>query len=297
MPQKGIFIEGTLSCLFQEFSIQSEANIDQLKWSLLKAYEMNSDQLNVVIAFGRSGLLKLNVDVPAGLRDFETIRGVKTLQMPSTQSEILVWAHSYSKSEIFDFSVQSKALFQSHMRLEIKQEGFRYHDSRDIFGFVDGSANPKGDARQKEILITQGQSHENGCFVITQKWAHDLKSFHSNKLELQEQIIGRTKSDSIELEGDAMPHNSHVSRVDVKVNGEAMKIFRRSFPYANTEDYGLYFLGFAKSIDRFDIQLKRMVGKTKDKIYDRMLEFTTPQTGSYFFAPSDAELVKILNSE
>lgn len=134
-------------------------------------------------------------------------------------------------------------------------------------------------------------------FKKTQKWSHDLKSFHSNKVETQEQIIGRTKTDSIELEGDAMPHSSHVSRVDVKVNVEAIKIFRRSFPYANNNSHGLYFLGFAKTIDRFDILLNRMIGATEDNISDRMMEFTTPLTGSYYFALSNAELVNILTSK
>lgn len=257
---------------------------------------MNSDQLNVVIAFGKSGLKKLNSNVPEGLRDFEEMGGINNLKMPGTQLEILIWAHGHSKSEIFNFSLKSQALLLPYLETKIKQEGFRYQDSRDIIGFVDGSANPKGDKRKEEVLIPSGQPHENGCFVITQKWAHDLKSFHSNKVETQEQIIGRTKADSIELEGDAMPHNSHVSRVDVKVNGEAIKIFRRSFPYANNNNHGLYFLGFAKNIDRFDILLNRMIGATEDNISDRMMEFTTPLTGSYYFAPADSELVNILTS-
>jgi putative iron-dependent peroxidase len=296
MPQKGIFIEGTLSCLFLEFSIKKEADITQLKKTLLKVYEMNSDQLNIVIAMGRLGLIKLNVNVPDGLRDFKEIKGVNKLKMPGTQHEILIWIHSHSKSEIFDFSIKTKALLDPYLKIEIEQEGFRYHDSRDMMGFVDGSANPKGDKRQQEILIPQEQPNENGCYVFTQKWAHDLESFHSNTVAEQERIIGRTKNNSVELEGDAMPNNSHVSRVDVKVNNVAMKIYRRSFPYANNDNHGLFFLGFSKNIDRFDIQLRRMLGATEDKIHDKMMEFSIPLSGSYYFAHSDAELVKILSS-
>ncbi len=114
-------------------------------------------------------------------------------------------------------------------------------------------------------------------------------------MQEQEQIIGRTKEDSIELEGDMMPKNSHVSRTDVKVNGEAMKIYRRSYPYANEADQGLFFLGFAKNINRIDIQLKRMLGMTEDKVSDRLMEFSTPLSGSYYFLPSSKELSEILS--
>jgi len=92
-----------------------------------------------------------------------------------------------------------------------------------------------------------------------------------------------------------MPNNSHVSSVDLKVNGEAMKIYRRSFPFANTEDNGLFFLGFSKNIQRFDVQLKSMLGLSDDKITDRLMDFSIPQTGSYYFAPSSNELSKILS--
>ncbi len=296
MSQKGIFIEGTLSCLFQEYLIKDDENHVQLKKALLKISEMSSDQLNIVIAFSRSGLLKLNAAIPEGLIDFVEIKGVNELVMPSTQSELFIWAHSHSKSEVFDFSRKSNDILAPYLQQEVKQEGFRYHDSRDIMGFVDGSANPKGDKRHNEALIPMGQPHENGTFVFTQKWAHNLPAFHHNKVEEQERIIGRTKEDGIELEGEAMPHNSHVSRVDVKVNGEAMKIYRRSYPYANNDDHGLFFLGFAKNINRFDIQLRRMLGATEDKVHDKMMEFSTPLTGGYYFAPSVMELVNILTS-
>ncbi len=57
----------------------------------------------------------------------------------------------------------------------------------------------------------------------------------------QERAIGRTKPDSIELEGDAMPPDSHVSRTDLKRDGEAVKIYRRSCPVGTVRDAGLYF--------------------------------------------------------
>lgn len=294
-PQNAVFIEGTSSTVFLEFKINPNIDLAKLKKSLIKVYEMNSDQLYLSISFSKSGYQKLGARAPEGLVDFETLDGIKNLRMPSSQSEVFIWAHSHSKSVIIDFLLSSKKIVAGLLTIKLEQEGFRYHDSRDLTGFVDGSANPKGDKRKEEVLIPEGQAHEKGTFVITQKWMHKLDSFHGHKVEEQEQIIGRTKEDSIELEGDAMPNNSHVSSVDLKVDGEAMKIYRRSFPFANAKDNGLFFLGFSKSIQRFDVQLKSMLGLSDDGISDRLMDFSTPETGSYYFAPSENKLLKILS--
>ena len=294
-PQNAVFIEGTSSTVFLEFRINPNIDLAKLKKSLIKVYEMNSDQLYVLISFSKAGYQNLGAPAPEGLMDFETLKGVKNLSMPSSQSEVFIWAHSHSKSVIIDFLMKSKMTLEGLLTIEIEQEGFRYHDSRDLTGFVDGSANPKGENRQEEMLIPGGQAHEKGTFVITQIWKHNLSAFHGHQVEEQEQIIGRTKEDSIELEGEAMPNNSHVSSVDLKVDGEAMKIYRRSYPFANTSDKGLFFLGFSKSIQRFDVQLKSMLGLSDDGISDRLMDFSTPETGSYYFAPSENELLKILS--
>jgi len=294
MSQNGIFIEGTSSAIFLEFSIKPNTDVIKLKKSLIKVYEMNSDQLQIVMSFSKFGYEKIGATTPEGLIDFKELIGLNNLKMPSSQSEVFIWGHSHSKSEIFDFGMKSKNILSPFLSIKLEQEGFRYHDSRDITGFVDGSANPKGDKRKQEVLISKGQPHENGSFVITQKWTHNLSSFHGHKVEEQERVIGRTKEDSVELEGDTMPKNSHVSSVDLKVDGEAMKIYRRSFPYANSIDKGLFFLGFSKSIQRFDVQLKSMLGLSSDGVSDRLMDFSIPETGSYYFAPSVNELLEIL---
>jgi putative iron-dependent peroxidase len=103
-------------------------------------------------------------------------------------------------------------------------------------------------------------------------------------------VIGRTKADSVELQGDAMPADSHVSRTDAKVDGVAMKIFRRSFPYGTVTRHGLYFLAFACDVERFDVQLRRMYGVSGDGLQDRLTGFSRAVTGAYWFAPAKEDL-------
>ncbi len=143
-------------------------------------------------------------------------------------------------------------------------------------------------------LVPEGLPGAGGSFVLTQRWATDLEAFNALPVAKQEAVIGRTKADSIELEGEAMPHDSHVSRTDVTVDGVALRIFRRSVPYGDLNEHGLYFVAFACEQRRHQIQLEHMLGVSGDGLHDRLIEFSTPKTGSYFFAPGIEALSRAL---
>ncbi len=58
----------------------------------------------------------------------------------------------------------------------------------------------------------------------------------------QEMMIGRTKEANEEIDGDARPATSHLSRVDLKEDGKGLKIVRQSLPYGTASGtHGLYF--------------------------------------------------------
>ena len=172
-----------------------------------------------------------------------------------------------------------------------EDHGFRFRNSRDLTGFVDGSANPKGDAQQAATLV-QGGEYAGGSFVLAQRWVHDLSRFGSLPEADQERVIGRTKPDSIELERDAMVPDSHVSRTDLKRDGNAVKIYRRSCPVGTVRDAGLYFLAFSADPQRFRWLLDSMFGRTGDGLHDHLLHFSRPVTGSFFYAPPRNALLR-----
>jgi putative iron-dependent peroxidase len=99
-----------------------------------------------------------------------------------------------------------------------------------------------------------------------------------------------------------MPENSHVSRTDAKVGGIGMKIYRRSYPYMASQmtatshgrnkkpDNGLYFLAFACEMQRFTVQLNRMMGLTPDGINDKLMQFSQVKNSSYWFMPNANDL-------
>lgn len=170
--------------------------------------------------------------------------------------------------------------------LELDEKGFKYHDSRDLTGFIDGTANPKEEAARAAALVAGDGPGGGGAFVLTQRWVHDLDAFVELPVADQKRVIGRTKPDSIELEGDAMPPDSQVSRTDVS----SAKIYRRSAPFGSVAEKGLYFLAFACDIGRFDLLLRRMYGVADGGIRDRLTVYSRPVTGSYWFAPSEEDV-------
>ncbi|GLQ32009.1 Dyp-type peroxidase [Litoribrevibacter albus] len=215
-------------------------------------------------------------------------------QMPSTQADLLFWLHGIDNSDVYDQVLKIQTSLTGLAKLTLDQPAFTYHDSKDLIGFEDGTANPKEDARLPVACIQDDSENHNGAIVFTQKWRHKLEQFLSLPVTDQEKIVGRTKVENIELEGDDMPADSHVSRTDVKLDGEAMKIYRRSAPYGNATDKGLMFLCFACHQKRIQIQLERMVGCTDDGLSDHLMKYSDPISGSYFYAPSQVQMDTLL---
>ncbi len=290
--QMGIFTEGSTAHYALEFSVATDAPLtDAVRQARANAGAVAGT--NIVTAFSGPAWQRLGGTPPEGLRPFETIGAAPGPAAAATQRDVFFWLHGKAHDDLFDAALAVGRAMAPVAEPALDLRGFMYHDSRDLIGFVDGSANPKGDARHDAALISKGPC-AGGAYVLSQQWVHDLESFNALDVSEQEGVVGRTKPDSIELEGDAMPADSHVSRTDVKVDGVAMKIHRTSFPYGTIGAKGLYFLSFACDLARFDIQLQRMYGVTEDGIRDRITEFSAAVTGSYWFAPSEDDLSAVL---
>jgi putative iron-dependent peroxidase len=291
--QAGIFnSDASVHHYYLEFTIKAGITIETLKQQL--ASISKPEHSRQVMAFGPDCWLRLQPSMPIkGLRDFEAINGLQKHACPSTQQDLLFWLHCPTErghSHNFDHTLNIIAALEGIADLTLEIQGVKYHDSRDLTGFVDGTANPKDEHKYLESLIADGEVGEKGSYVLTQKWVHDLNAFKQMPVHQQEKVIGRTKSDSIELEGDAMPNNSHVSRTDAKLDGKAAKVYRRSTPFGNSQEKGLYFVSFANEQARHQIQLDRMFGVVGDGVYDRLLDFSQAKTSSYWFAPSQTAL-------
>jgi len=294
-PQPGIFVETSNQFYFLEYQINLDLSLTDIKQQISNSLNITND-VNVVIAFGKSLINRLESNTSElELEEFRTIDGIKDFTAKGTQRDVLFWIHSQNIGKNFDAMMTIHNSMKSIASAELDLRGFTYHDDRDLIGFVDGSANPKLEEQHQVALIPQGKKYAGGSYMLTQKWCHNLPEFNKIAVAEQEKVVGRTKTDSIELEGDDMPINSHVSRTDVKVNGEAMKMYRRSAPFGNTTENGLYFLSFACEMQRFTSQLNRMYGLTEDGVYDKLIEYSTAETGSYWFSPSIDDLKRLIH--
>lgn len=133
--------------------------------------------------------------------------------------------------------------------------------------------------------IPHGAPGAGGSHVLTQRWVHDLASFAELDVADQEGVFGRTKLESIEITD--RPSDSHISLAEIHdSDGEERPIYRRSVPYGDIHERGLFFLAFSAERDRFDEMLARIYGTDGRSERDRMLDFTRAVSGSYYFAPS-----------
>jgi putative iron-dependent peroxidase len=297
VPQPGIFAQGTRSHHHLELSVRPDATdaavVDALRQ--LREPTVTAGGVNLVLGLGPALWARLARDgVPGGFHDYPTIEGLDGKTAPGTQRDLWVWAHGTGEDIAFDAARAAAAALAPVATVELAQPAFLYRDSRDMTGFVDGTANPPMEEAAEVALVPPGQPGTGGSFVIAQRWIHDLEAFHALPVEEQERVFGRSKADSIEMDDDTKPANAHIARVEIEIDGEEAEIYRRSTPYGTLAEHGLYFLGFSAELRRFEIMLNNMFG-LGDGPRDRLTDFTRPVSGSFFFAPSVAALNALLD--
>ena len=283
--QPGIFDKRYRLHLFAEFSLLDEASGAEVRAQLVDLLGQVKEGLSLTVAFGPRLWEMLDGGFPFPAFSLED-------RVPATQGDLLVWIQGDDRGDIFDLALAARSLLKPSMTPQLELDAFVYHDSRDLTGFVDGIGNPKGDKALAAALVPDDQPGAGGSFVLTQKWVHDLAKFKALPVAEQEKVIGRTKADAVEFSDDEMPVNAHVGRTDVERDGVPQKIWRRSVPYGNTAEHGIYFVAFSCELSRFDYLLRRMYGLADDTVTDRLLEFSTPVMSSWWFAPTQSWLAR-----
>ncbi|TDJ65965.1 MAG: Dyp-type peroxidase [Planctomycetota bacterium] len=254
--------------------------------------------LGCTVAFGAHLFGAADIGpAPDGLRAFEPVAGA-TRSAPATGGDLLFHVHADRRDLVFELLLRIRARFQATARVLEEVHGFTYLDSRDLTGFIDGTENPGPEDRAGAALVSGGD-HAGGSFVLVQRYVHDLAGWSALAVGDQERAIGRTKPDSQELADDVRPADSHISRVVIEEDGEELEIWRKSFPYGTTGELGLLFIAYARSLAIFDAMLARIFGTDETDetdgsgVHDRLMDFSRPVSGAYFFAPSQARLAAL----
>ena len=217
---------------------------------------------------------------PQGLRPFPAIA-------PATGGDLLVHILSRRPDLCFELAMQIRKELGGAALVMEEVHAFRYLDSRDLTGFIDGTENPTGKKRGAAALIgNEDPDFAGGSFAFTQRYVHDLEKWGGLAVREQEKVIGRRKRDSRELSDRAKPPTAHIARVVIEEDGEELEILRHSFPYGTTSECGLFFIAYTRDLEIPAKMLRRMMGSSGDGKSDRLMEFTRAVSGANFFAPS-----------
>jgi porphyrinogen peroxidase len=224
--------------------------------------------------------LHLPVPIPKELENFVPIVGKKHTAVCS-KGDLHFHIRGNDNSACYDMAhAVSDVLEPVAISME-EIHRFRYWDGRSILGFVDGTENPQGQERAFFGLVGDDDSvYKGGSYLFVQKYIHDLTAF-----EEQEKVFGRYKSNDIEMQDNIKPSNSHIALANV---GDEFKIIRDNMPFGNisTNEMGTYFIAYASTFSTVKKMLNNMFIGSPTGNYDRLLDFSTPKTGTLFFVPT-----------
>jgi putative iron-dependent peroxidase len=294
-PQKGLCAEPNLHAQYLLFNvIDDDTQVVRVKLArILDIFDHYEDEhyeamVSGLIAVGSSFWLDLYPGLlPLELAPFPDMQ-CEDRHAPSVPCDLFIQIRADRADICYALGVEIYELLRPHTELIEQTKGFRYLDGRDLTGFVDGTENPKG-MHKLEVAVVGDDDPDfvGGSFVHVQRYRHNMNNWQRLAVKHQEDIIGRTKVDDIEYPSSEKPHFAHTKRSNLKdPEGNSIEILRQSMPYGDMSVQGLFFVSFAKSPKPFAQILHSMIYGDENGVYDKLLDYTTAETGSAFFAPS-----------
>jgi porphyrinogen peroxidase len=294
-PQSGIFALGTASHAYLEFDAAPDRSELELVTAVASLREPRTTMggVNLVAGF-RPELWREAVpaDAPAEPNGFnETLTGVEGVTMPATQHDAVLWVSGTAYDVVFDVARMAIRALDEVATIAEETSSWPYRHDLDLTGFIDGTENPTLIEAPEFVSIPEGDPGGGGTILLLQKWAHDSVAWEALADADQELVIGRRKSDSVEL--DDKPADSHVASTDQDDFG---KIFRRNMPYGTVTDHGTMFVGFCAEQPPLQKMLESMAG-LDDGTRDALTRYTHALTGAYYFVPSTESIRALAPAE
>jgi putative iron-dependent peroxidase len=286
-PQNGIFALGTAAHAYLELDATGSGLVQAV--ASLREPRTTMGGVNLVVGF-RPELWREAAaeDAPADLHGFEeAVVGPEGFAMPATQHDGVLWISGSAYDVVFDVARMAIVSLSGVAEIAAETSTWPYRHDLDLTGFIDGTENPTLFEAPAVVLVADGRPGAGGTVLLLQKWSHDASEWESLPVERQESVIGRRKSDSVELEDK--PSDSHVASTDQDRFG---KIFRRNMPYGTVTDHGTMFVGFCADQRPLAAMLESMAGISNDS-RDALTFFTRPLTGAYYFCPSIDALARL----
>ncbi|WP_027859278.1 Dyp-type peroxidase [Marinobacterium jannaschii] len=302
--QHGVVAEASSDALFLTLNRTAQVDADSRIRQLLSRIPQIQAQyrneypqaaLSLVVAIGSSYWDSLIAeDRPAQLRAFPAMESGGFVA-PDTPADLLFHIRSERHDLNFELGRALLAELQGAAELVEEVHGFRYLDSRDLTGFVDGTENPEGDHRAEVAVIgNEDSAFAGGSYIHLQRYVHDLPHWSLQSLTTQEDTIGRSKAENVEYASDKKAPTAHTKRTSLKdAEGRSIEILRHSMPYGMMKECGLIFASYCRSADNFRLMLESMIEGDKQGHRDHLLRYTRAVTGQSFFAPSTEFLCQL----
>ncbi len=251
-------------------------------------------QLSCIVGIGSAAWDRFGATgKPRQLHPFAPVIGARHTA-PSTPGDLLFHIRAQRADLCFEFERLLLDKLGSAVTVVDEVQGFRYFDTRDLLGFVDGTENPTGRGMAEAALISEAEpDFEGGSYVVVQKYLHDLERWNRLGTSVQEHIIGRTKADNVELDDAPGSHKDLATITDA--DGTEHDILRDNMPFGSpgAGQFGTYFIGYAGDLSVIERMLQRMFIGEPPGAHDRILDYSTAVTGSAYFVPS-ADLLESL---
>ncbi|WP_314146035.1 Dyp-type peroxidase [uncultured Leifsonia sp.] len=227
--------------------------------------------------------------LPKELHPFQEIQG-RVHTAVTTPGDLLFHIRADRQDLCFELERQILATLRGAVDVVDETTAFRYFDTRDLLGFVDGTANPVGREIANAILVDdEDPDFRGGSYIVTQKYLHNIDAWSHLTTEQQETIIGRTKADDIELPDATSGQRSHKTLSTITDDaGNEYPILRDNMPFGRpgADQFGTYFIGYSARLWVIERMLERMFIGDPPGAHDRILDFSTAATGNVFFAPA-----------
>ncbi|MGW7385069.1 Dyp-type peroxidase [Streptomyces sp. NPDC054794] len=254
------------------------------------AFRSPDDELSCVVGIGSAAWDRLfNGPRPQELHPFVPLAGGRH-RAPATPGDLLFHVRARRVDLCFELARLVAQRLTGAVTVVDEVHGFKYFDERDLLGFVDGSENPEGRLATEAVLVgDEDPAFSGSSYVIIQKYLHDLTAWNALKADEQQNVIGRTKADNVELPDDVKPADSHVALNTITdEDGNERKIVRENMAFGSIGDgeFGTFFIGYARTPDVIEQMLRNMFLGDGQASHDRILDFSVAMTGCLFHVPT-----------
>jgi porphyrinogen peroxidase len=282
--QSGIFALGTSSHAYLEFDLLPGKDGQALVAAMANLREPRTTigGVNFVTGFRPTLWRAVAPDaIPAGLAGFDAdMVGKDGYRLPATQHDAVLWLSGSAYDVVFDEARQAINMLAGLTTIADETSSWSYRRYRDLTGFIDGTKNPDLLTAPDVAIVADGKPGAGGTVLLLQKWEHDATAWEGLGQTKQEQVIGRSKDESIELA--PLPEDSHVAMTDQDQLGT---VFRRNMPYGTVTGHGTMFVGFCAEQQPLQTMLESMIG-LRSGVRDALTGYTRAASGAYYFIPS-----------